>query len=93
MKSYHFQERGLIVRFKIFNNFGRLLKIIWVKTISKKKGRIHFLNPRVAPISLLVAPSCLKKIANKKITLIQTILFKRKVRKRFLKSFSKYGPI
>jgi hypothetical protein len=25
--------------------------------------------------------------------LIQTILFKRKVRKRFLKSFSKYGPI
>lgn len=92
MKSCHFQERGLIVRFKIFINFGRHLKIIWIKKIFIKKGRIPFLNPRVVPISLLIALLCLKKTANRN-TLIQILQFKKKVRKRFLKSFSKYGPI
>lgn len=91
MKSSHFVERGLIVQFRISINFGRLLKIS-TQIICNIEVRIPSLNLRAAPISLLIAPACPSKISNKKITLNQTFRHKRKVRRKFLKSFSKYGP-
>jgi hypothetical protein len=93
MKISHFQEKDLIVLYRISINFGKHLKTIWTPKIFSKEVRILSSSPKVAQISLQIVLSCLSKITSRKSFWTQKYLLKSKMRRKSLRSFSRFGQI